>query len=173
MFTMLPVRVLPSTLLLLLLEVPYPVEAYLREPSAVSVDVDLASLSRRALSAPPPTMSAPQFVTLDTSVGSFTVELYTTHAPKVGVLRASCFELRAPSCSARMTPAHSHLQTCNNFAKLAERGYYNGVIFHRIIPVRRYVVVDDDRRRCHVCRCRRRISFLAVSRHLCLFYMVP
>ncbi|GFZ42596.1 Peptidyl-prolyl cis-trans isomerase-like 1 [Saitozyma sp. JCM 24511] len=51
-------------------------------------------------------MSAPQLVTLDTSVGSFTVELYTTHAPK----------------------------TCNNFAKLAERGYYNGVIFHRIIP---------------------------------------
>jgi hypothetical protein len=114
-------------------------------------------------------MSAPQFVTLDTSVGSFTVELYTTHAPKVGMLRASCFELRAPSCSARMTPAHSHLQTCNNFAKLAERGYYNGVIFHRIIPVRRYLDDDDD----DVCRCRRRISFLAVSRHLYLFYMVP
>jgi hypothetical protein len=26
-------------------------------------------------------------------------------------------------------------KTCNNFEKLAERGYYNGVIFHRIIPV--------------------------------------
>ncbi|WRT65658.1 peptidyl-prolyl cis-trans isomerase-like 1 [Kwoniella shivajii] len=47
-----------------------------------------------------------EYVTLDTSVGSFTVELYTAHAPK----------------------------TCNNFSKLAERGYYNGVIFHRIIP---------------------------------------
>lgn len=86
-------------------------------------------------------MSAPQLVTLDTSVGSFTVELYTTHAPKVGllVLRASCFVLCDPSSYARVTPAHSHLQTCNNFAKLAERGYYNGVIFHRIIPVRRWV----------------------------------
>ncbi|KAK1927524.1 putative cyclophilin-like peptidyl prolyl cis-trans isomerase [Papiliotrema laurentii] len=51
-------------------------------------------------------MSEPTYVTFDTSVGSFTVELYTAHAPK----------------------------TCNNFAKLAERGYYNGVIFHRIIP---------------------------------------
>ncbi|CAK9783751.1 putative cyclophilin-like peptidyl prolyl cis-trans isomerase [Cutaneotrichosporon oleaginosum] len=47
-----------------------------------------------------------EYVTLDTSVGSFTVELYTKHAPK----------------------------TCNNFLKLTERGYYNGVIFHRIIP---------------------------------------
>ncbi|ODN76797.1 peptidyl-prolyl cis-trans isomerase-like 1 [Cryptococcus amylolentus CBS 6039] len=48
----------------------------------------------------------PIYVTIDTSVGAFTVELYTAHAPK----------------------------TCNNFAKLAERGYYNGVIFHRVIP---------------------------------------
>ncbi|KAK6907282.1 peptidyl-prolyl cis-trans isomerase-like 1 [Kwoniella mangroviensis CBS 10435] len=47
-----------------------------------------------------------EYVTFDTSVGSFTVELYTAHAPR----------------------------TCNNFSKLAERGYYNGVIFHRIIP---------------------------------------
>ncbi|BEI82152.1 hypothetical protein CcaverHIS002_0300200 [Cutaneotrichosporon cavernicola] len=45
-----------------------------------------------------------EYVTIDTSVGSFTVELYTKHAPK----------------------------TCNNFLKLTERGYYNG--FHRIIP---------------------------------------
>ncbi|RSH82742.1 heme binding [Apiotrichum porosum] len=51
-------------------------------------------------------MATSQYVTFDTSVGSFTVELYTQQAPK----------------------------TCNNFAKLAERGYYNGVIFHRIIP---------------------------------------
>jgi hypothetical protein len=27
-------------------------------------------------------------------------------------------------------------QTCKNFAELARRGYYNGVIFHRIISVR-------------------------------------
>ncbi|EIW66618.1 peptidyl-prolyl cis-trans isomerase-like 1 [Tremella mesenterica] len=47
-----------------------------------------------------------QYVTLETSVGSLTLELYTNHAPK----------------------------TCQNFATLAKRGYYNGVIFHRIIP---------------------------------------
>ncbi|KAK8861551.1 peptidyl-prolyl cis-trans isomerase-like 1 [Kwoniella newhampshirensis] len=51
-------------------------------------------------------MAAATYVTFDTSVGSFTVELYNAHAPK----------------------------TTNNFSKLAERGYYNGVIFHRIIP---------------------------------------
>lgn len=27
-------------------------------------------------------------------------------------------------------------QTCENFAQLAKRGYYNGVIFHRIVAVR-------------------------------------
>ncbi|CAD6589941.1 MAG: heme binding [Tremellales sp. Tagirdzhanova-0007] len=51
-------------------------------------------------------MSSSSLVTFDTSVGPFTVELYAAHAPK----------------------------TCNNFSKLAERGYYNGVIFHRVIP---------------------------------------
>ncbi|KAF7717928.1 Peptidyl-prolyl cis-trans isomerase [Penicillium ucsense] len=45
-------------------------------------------------------------VVFDTSMGSFTVELYNSHAPK----------------------------TCKNFASLAQRGYYNDVIFHRIIP---------------------------------------
>ncbi|KAI0118329.1 cyclophilin type peptidyl-prolyl cis-trans isomerase [Nemania sp. FL0031] len=45
-------------------------------------------------------------VALETSMGTITVELYTTHAP----------------------------QTCKNFSTLASRGYYDGVIFHRIIP---------------------------------------
>ncbi|KAI9721251.1 MAG: heme binding [Candelaria pacifica] len=39
-------------------------------------------------------------------MGSITVELYNDHAPK----------------------------TCKNFATLAQRNYYNNVIFHRIIP---------------------------------------
>ena len=30
----------------------------------------------------------------------------------------------------------SNRQTCENFAQLAKRGYYNGVIFHRIVVVR-------------------------------------
>jgi peptidyl-prolyl cis-trans isomerase-like 1 len=38
--------------------------------------------------------------------GTITVELYEKHAPK----------------------------TCRNFAGLAQRGYYDGVIFHRVIP---------------------------------------
>lgn len=45
-------------------------------------------------------------VTLDTSMGPITVELYNDHAPR----------------------------TCKNFATLAERGYYDGIIFHRVIP---------------------------------------
>lgn len=45
-------------------------------------------------------------ILLETTMGSITVELYHNHAPK----------------------------TCQNFSTLAQRGYYNNVIFHRIIP---------------------------------------
>ncbi|KAG6991410.1 peptidyl-prolyl cis-trans isomerase-like 1 [Physcia stellaris] len=45
-------------------------------------------------------------VAIDTTMGSIVVELYNNHAPK----------------------------TCKNFASLAQRGYYNNVIVHRIIP---------------------------------------
>lgn len=38
-------------------------------------------------------------------MGNFSVELYWEHAPR----------------------------TCQNFAELARKGYYNGTIFHRII----------------------------------------
>ncbi|KAM7201889.1 peptidyl-prolyl cis-trans isomerase cyclophilin-type [Naviculisporaceae sp. PSN 640] len=44
-------------------------------------------------------------VSLETSMGTIVVELYNQHAPK----------------------------TCKNFATLAQRGYYDGVIFHRVI----------------------------------------
>ncbi|KAI1986888.1 Peptidyl-prolyl cis-trans isomerase-like 1 [Ophidiomyces ophidiicola] len=45
-------------------------------------------------------------IVLDTTMGSIVVELYNDHAPK----------------------------TCKNFSTLAQRGYYNNVVFHRIIP---------------------------------------
>jgi peptidyl-prolyl cis-trans isomerase-like 1 len=45
-------------------------------------------------------------VALDTTVGLVTVELYNDHAPK----------------------------TCKNFATLAQRNYFNGLVFHRVIP---------------------------------------
>ncbi|KAG1827469.1 cyclophilin-like domain-containing protein [Suillus subaureus] len=44
-------------------------------------------------------------VVLETSLGDVQLELYWNHAPR----------------------------TCQNFAELAKRGYYNGVVFHRII----------------------------------------
>ncbi|KAF2479639.1 cyclophilin-like domain-containing protein [Neohortaea acidophila] len=47
-----------------------------------------------------------QTILLETSMGSITLELYTTHAPK----------------------------TCRNFLTLASRNYYTNTIFHRIIP---------------------------------------
>lgn len=47
-----------------------------------------------------------QNVLLETSMGTVVLELYTEHAPK----------------------------TCQNFTTLAERNYYDGTIFHRIIP---------------------------------------
>lgn len=45
-------------------------------------------------------------VELKTTLGTFTVELYDAHAPK----------------------------TTENFYQLASRGYYDGTIFHRIVP---------------------------------------
>ncbi|KAF9058818.1 cyclophilin-like domain-containing protein [Rhodocollybia butyracea] len=44
-------------------------------------------------------------VVLETSLGDIQLELYWNHAPK----------------------------TCKNFAELSKRGYYSGVVFHRII----------------------------------------
>ncbi|GLJ26658.1 hypothetical protein SUGI_0518530 [Cryptomeria japonica] len=50
-------------------------------------------------------VEGPPEVTLETSIGPVTVELYNKHAPK----------------------------TCRNFVELSRRGYYNNVKFHRII----------------------------------------
>ncbi|CAH0521213.1 unnamed protein product [Peronospora belbahrii] len=51
------------------------------------------------------TSKPPTHVVFETTVGNFTMELYSEHAPK----------------------------TCWNIAELARRGYYNNTIFHRII----------------------------------------
>ncbi|KAF8397926.1 hypothetical protein HHK36_016852 [Tetracentron sinense] len=51
------------------------------------------------------TEGGPPEVTLETSMGSFTVELYYKHSPR----------------------------TCRNFIELSRRGYYDNVKFHRII----------------------------------------
>ena len=49
-----------------------------------------------------------RFVELQTSLGPIEIELYFDHAPR----------------------------TCNNFYELANTGYYDGTIFHRVIKVR-------------------------------------
>ena len=49
---------------------------------------------------------APQFVTMQTSLGELTLELYADKTPR----------------------------TCENFKTLVQRGYYDGCIFHRVIP---------------------------------------
>ena len=53
-------------------------------------------------------------VQFNTSIGSFTIELYYKHTPK----------------------------TCHNIAALAEAGYYNNTIFHRVI--RDFMVQGGD-----------------------------
>uniref|UniRef100_A0A3P9IMU4 Peptidyl-prolyl cis-trans isomerase n=1 Tax=Oryzias latipes TaxID=8090 RepID=A0A3P9IMU4_ORYLA len=53
----------------------------------------------------PPDTWQPPTVALETTMGTFVVELYWNHAPN----------------------------TCKNFAELARRGYYNDTRFHRII----------------------------------------
>ncbi|KAI9656659.1 MAG: heme binding [Alyxoria varia] len=61
------------------------------------------------------------------SEGSITIELYDNEAPKVDQ------QMLSRNCT------YEHMltfqsQTCNNFHTLAERGYYNGIVFHRVIP---------------------------------------
>ncbi|XP_043572667.1 peptidyl-prolyl cis-trans isomerase-like 1 isoform X1 [Chiloscyllium plagiosum] len=53
----------------------------------------------------PPDTWQPKTVTLETTMGNITLELYWKHAPK----------------------------TCKNFAELIRRGYYNSTKFHRVI----------------------------------------
>ncbi|KAI6005438.1 cyclophilin-like domain-containing protein [Pisolithus albus] len=53
-------------------------------------------------------------VVLETSLGDVQIELYWDHAPR----------------------------TCKNFAELTKRGYYNGVIFHRIIAVSPHFMIQ-------------------------------
>ncbi len=60
-------------------------------------------MAASAAATPPPPIPEVQ---VNTTMGSFTVELYPRHAPK----------------------------TCQNFVELSKRGYYDNVVFHRIIP---------------------------------------
>jgi len=60
--------------------------------------------SSRTLSTMVESVGAP-LVSVETTIGTFTVELYYKHAPK----------------------------TCKNFLELSKKGYYNNVVFHRII----------------------------------------
>ncbi|KAL8933650.1 MAG: hypothetical protein Q9211_005662 [Gyalolechia sp. 1 TL-2023] len=69
------------------------------------------------------------FPKLTEGQGSIVLELYNDHAPKVSLL-SPLSSLRLPSVQ---TP-NLHSQTCKNFASLAQRGYYNNILFHRIIP---------------------------------------
>ena len=59
----------------------------------------------------------------DSPQGSITVELYDDHAPRVAYYLPLC-----------LFPWLIMFQTCKNFATLAQRGYYNNCLFHRIIP---------------------------------------
>jgi peptidyl-prolyl cis-trans isomerase-like 1 len=69
-------------------------------------------------------------VILETSMGDIQLELYWNHAPKVGAptLPNNYGQPHLPCISGRV-------QTCKNFAELTRRGYYNGVVFHRIVAV--------------------------------------
>lgn len=71
-------------------------------------------------------------VVLETSMGDIQLELYWDHAPRV------CFTyLHCPSLE-KLNRCLGFQQTCKNFAELTRRGFYNGVVFHRIISVRSF-----------------------------------
>ena len=63
------------------------------------------SLAKQSTKETPMEKSAQVFATIETSMGTFKVELYKNATPK----------------------------TVDNFVRLAEKGYYDGVTFHRVI----------------------------------------
>ncbi len=63
-----------------------------------------------------------QSANTDSKQGTILVELYNEHAPKVPL-----------SHHPSPTPL-TRTQTCKNFSTLASRGYYDTLLFHRIIP---------------------------------------
>ena len=65
-------------------------------------------------------------VILETNMGEVKLELYWDHAPKVCPTSLS---------SQTVVLSLARNQTCKNFAELARRGYYNNVVFHRVIAV--------------------------------------
>ena len=71
-------------------------------------------------------------VVLETNMGDIQLELYWDHAPKVSLHGLPNTNIPKHWTSCARVP-----QTCKNFAELAKKGYYNGVLFHRIIAVRR------------------------------------
>ena len=76
-------------------------------------------------------MPAPESVVLETNLGNIQLELYWDHAPRV----------MSPFSHSQSNTYFNFVEppkTCENFVQLAKRGYYNGVIFHRIIAVRQY-----------------------------------
>lgn len=72
-------------------------------------------------------MSGPDSVVLETSMGDIQLELYWIHAPKVHIMLLKISDIPFTLIM---------LQTCKNFAELAKQGYYNKVVFHRIVSVR-------------------------------------
>jgi Cyclophilin type peptidyl-prolyl cis-trans isomerase/CLD len=75
-------------------------------------------------------MLAPESVVLETSLGKIQLELY-------GIMHLE-YVLGVPFQESRppFIEPLENFQTCENVAQLVQRGYYNGVIFHRIVAVR-------------------------------------
>lgn len=80
-------------------------------------------------------------VVLETNLGDVQLELYWDHAPRV----SHHTQLLIQSVT---DPSHSP-QTCKNFAELAKRGYYNGVVFHRVIAVCLILIRQTDSNTIH------------------------
>lgn len=71
-------------------------------------------------------------VVLNTNMGKITLEMYSDHAPKVSSVQFS---------GQFVVLDLARNKTCKNFVELARRGYYNNVIFHRVIAVCRTSVL--------------------------------
>lgn len=67
-----------------------------------------------------------QGVVMHTTLGDITIALFSGQTPRVSQSNSRL----SLKCDLKLT----NLQTCKNFATLAATGYYDNVVFHRIIP---------------------------------------
>ncbi|KAG7006172.1 galactose oxidase [Physcia stellaris] len=106
-----------------------------RTPAPTSQQQPSAPASSSQASQQPSSGEPAKGVLLTTNYGDITIALYADQTPKARhTLSLSASRQSAGTKITPLTPFSLSIQTCKNFATLADTHKYDNVIFHRIIP---------------------------------------